>query len=641
MKKLLALLLLLAAPAALATTLTGTIKDAGGNPITGTLWLELSQTVNVNSGGGCGGPYTIGPNNPVTFTLTNGVITGPGGGPYSVVGNDCATPSTSFYKLTAINTSGTFALRKNVSITGASVDIGTLPAAGGGGGTIPSGTTLSGDVTGTTNATVVSRLQGVSVSATPPTSGYSLVYNGSAWAPTLLSTLPASLSSSTASQALLLDGSVGTPSLGFSNDSTTGLYRSGSGIMDFSATGVKSVEFSVLGATVSSGAYFGWMYDTYLARRAANNVSLGGPDSSVPTAFTLSTQGSRSGVDTNVGGANLTIQSGIGTGTGTNSSLIFKVPTQVASGTGAQSADTALTLTGGAAGTTPQVLVPDGSAAAPSYSFSGATNLGFYRIGNSILAGVVGAPAIAIGYNSGTDVNLRADGILAWTAGNPDGAPTLSLTRRAAATLNLGAADAASPVAQTISFQGARGATDTNTAAVAATVQGSLGTGTGASGDIVFKVGTAQASGTTQHVANTVLTLSDAGTSGTAQPQLKPVGAFRTSGTAPTPTGSGFGTGASYAADTGSSPWAGIITATCGTTAGTSGTLTLTFNAVGSNAPACLVTLAQGSTNWNARATAFVQSSSTTTCVFAWDNNAGTVCTSSNTVKFHYLIINK
>lgn len=74
--------------------------------------------------------------------------------------------------------------------------------------------------------------------------------------------------------------------------------------------------------------------------------------------------------------------------------------------------------------------------------------------------------------------------------------------RRAAAGLMFGAADAASPVAQTLSFQGARGGTDSNVAAVTATIQGSLGTGTGAAGLVSFKAGYAAASGTTQHSSN-------------------------------------------------------------------------------------------------------------------------------------------
>jgi hypothetical protein len=82
--------------------------------------------------------------------------------------------------------------------------------------------------------------------------------------------------------------------------------------------------------------------------------------------------------------------------------------------------------------------------------------------------------------------------------------------RRAAAGVMFGAADAAAPVAQTVSFQGARGGTDTNTAAVTTTIQGSLGTGTGTVGNVVISTGTVSASGTTAHTAAARLTINSA-----------------------------------------------------------------------------------------------------------------------------------
>lgn len=97
-------------------------------------------------------------------------------------------------------------------------------------------------------------------------------------------------------------------------------------------------------------------------------------------------------------------------------------------------------------------------------------------------------------------------------------------SRRAAATFQFGAADAASPVAQTIAFQGSRGGTDTNVAAVQATVVGSLGTGTGTVGDVVVQTGTVAASGSTQHAAATRLTINSTAMTGTV-PFRAPAGA--------------------------------------------------------------------------------------------------------------------
>jgi len=89
--------------------------------------------------------------------------------------------------------------------------------------------------------------------------------------------------------------------------------------------------------------------DTILRRAAAATLHQGAANAASPVAQTLQAQGSRSGTDTNIGGANYTIQSGTGTGTGTRSTLILRSPVTVASGTGAQTQTTGLTITGGTA----------------------------------------------------------------------------------------------------------------------------------------------------------------------------------------------------------------------------------------------------------------------------------------------------
>lgn len=72
------------------------------------------------------------------------------------------------------------------------------------------------------------------------------------------------------------------------------------------------------------------------------------------------------------------------------------------------------------------------------------------------------------------------------------------IVRRAAATLQLGAADAAAPVAQTLSVQSVVAGTS-NTAGANFTITGSQGTGTGAGGSIIFQVAPAGSSGTAQN----------------------------------------------------------------------------------------------------------------------------------------------
>lgn len=87
--------------------------------------------------------------------------------------------------------------------------------------------------------------------------------------------------------------------------------------------------------------------DTFLTHRGAATVQLGAADAASPVAQTLTAQGSRSGTDTNVGGANLTLQSGRGTGTGAISSLILQSPVAAASGSGAQTQTTGATIKNG------------------------------------------------------------------------------------------------------------------------------------------------------------------------------------------------------------------------------------------------------------------------------------------------------
>lgn len=79
--------------------------------------------------------------------------------------------------------------------------------------------------------------------------------------------------------------------------------------------------------------------------------------------------------------------------------------------------------------------------------------------------------------------------------------PTAAITQFGAANVN------GSPVAQTIKFQSALAASATNQASVNTTVIGSLGTGTGTNGDIIFQSGVKTASGTNQATPTTALTI--------------------------------------------------------------------------------------------------------------------------------------
>ena len=104
-------------------------------------------------------------------------------------------------------------------------------------------------------------------------------------------------------------------------------------------------------------------------------------------------------------------------------------------------------------------------------------------------------------------IKLMSNGRFAWTnTSSSRGSADLFLTRKAAASLQLGAADAAAPVAQTLSVQSVVAGT-TNVAGVNLTITGSQGTGTGAGGSIIFQVAPAGSTGSTQNALATALTI--------------------------------------------------------------------------------------------------------------------------------------
>lgn len=337
------------------------------------------------------------------------------------------------------------------------------------------------------------------------------------------------------------DGAAATPAYTFTSDTTMGIY----------ASGPNNVSIAIGGALEHSwgtGVYaMGAAQDLILNRRAAATLNLGSTDTAAPVSQNITVQGARGGVDANTNAATLTVQGSLGTGTGTSGDIVFKVGTPQAAGNAQHVAATALTLhnagTGGTAA--PQIHIVDGTAALPSVAFASSVTTGLYRANVTFAGLTAGGVGIGVFLNqadgqvqfgqpgshwnlhvntvsSGGKVGVAANSTFGFTAGVGDATAALDtiLSRRTTATLNLGAADAAAPVAQTLSVQGARGATDNNTAGTNFTVQGSLGTGNAASGDIVFKTGTPQVAGNTQHVGATTLTLSNAGSAATALPRV-------------------------------------------------------------------------------------------------------------------------
>ncbi len=119
-----------------------------------------------------------------------------------------------------------------------------------------------------------------------------------------------------------------------------------------------------------------------------------------------------------------------------------------------------------------------------------------------VFQGGAGATALYLGYNGVNYSQVRLGGFntlgfLGLTTAM-DASSDVFLTRRAAANLRFGAADAAAPVAQTLSVQSVVAGTS-NTAGANFTITGSQGTGTGAGGAIIFQVAPAGSSGTAQN----------------------------------------------------------------------------------------------------------------------------------------------
>lgn len=109
-------------------------------------------------------------------------------------------------------------------------------------------------------------------------------------------------------------------------------------------TSIKILNTGAIGWS-ADGTSYGTL-DAQLTRNAAAVIQQGAANAASPVAQTLQAQGSRSGTDSNVAGASYTIQAGQGTGNATGSSLILRAPVAVASGTGAQTMTTAVTITG-------------------------------------------------------------------------------------------------------------------------------------------------------------------------------------------------------------------------------------------------------------------------------------------------------
>jgi hypothetical protein len=159
-------------------------------------------------------------------------------------------------------------------------------------------------------------------------------------------------------------------------------------------------------------------------------------------------------------------------------------------------------------GTTDRVSVANLTAgramAAGSLAIGGAT------IGSNALA-VTGSGAISGAFVSSGTITGNNLAISNALGGFSIAGDTIITRGAAAATFRLGAADAAAPVAQTLTVQSVVAGTS-NTAGTNLTIAGSKGTGTGAGGSIEFQTAPAGASGSAQNALVTRLTVNPSGT---------------------------------------------------------------------------------------------------------------------------------
>lgn len=172
----------------------------------------------------------------------------------------------------------------------------------------------------------------------------------------------------------------------------------------------------------------------------------------------------------------------------------------VASATAQQAAVTALTIKGGT-----QALIGTGPWSAPSLALGGASLSGnaLAVTGTAAISGAVTAASLALGGASLSGNALAVTGGVAVSTGLSIGSNLLMtasaatiqmrnnltiLSSPANAVFQFGAADAASAVAQTLQVQNVVGGTS-NVGGQSLTVIGSLPTGSGTPGDIIFKTG--------------------------------------------------------------------------------------------------------------------------------------------------------
>jgi collagen type VII alpha len=303
-----------------------------------------------------------------------------------------------------------------------------------GGATVATGQTLNVGLTGTSspcnvfgNLTVAgtSSLQAVTVGTTLGVTGAS-TFTG-------LSTFNGGLTIG-AGVIKTLDGSAAAPTYSFTNSTNSGMYLVTAGNPAITAGGTKAIDFTsattkVSNALTVSGAATFTSLATFnggatLSNGQTLNVGTSGTTSPC-NVFGALTANSSATVATTLGVTGATTLSstlGVTGATTLSSTLGVTGATTLSSTLGVTGASTFTglsTFNGGLTIGSGVLMTPDGSAAAPTYSFTNSTNSGMYLV-------AVGNPAITAGGTKAIDFTSAATSI-ATTLG-VTGAATLSST---------------------------------------------------------------------------------------------------------------------------------------------------------------------------------------------------------------------
>lgn len=269
----------------------------------------------------------------------------------------------------------------------------------------------------------------------------------------------------------------------------------------------------------------GWAGLTVAAGKSptiSNTLTLAGTDATVMT-FPATSQTIPGLGQANIWTANGALSSGAGPaatfngtwitgGSATTTKPYFLIETTDATSTGWSTSGTGFGVNA-ASGFTGN-LIDAQLAGVSSFKVSSGgvvTCANFVSGGQSTVGDGAGNILTRFGGSTAHAVQIGFSGILGWGANAANAEePDLVLSRNAAAVLRFGFADAASPVAQTVTVQGVVAGT-TNTAGAAFTIAGSKGTGTGVGGSILFQTAPAGSTGSSQNALATVLTLASTG----------------------------------------------------------------------------------------------------------------------------------